>query len=250
MTTARTIISDALREGGILALGTTPDASIEEEGLRLLNRLLRSTIGNELGDPLIPYSYGKQDISNAFGIAENRQDYIDSIYVPANAALYCNLDTSKTVYLDPNPREGQRFRVADSGSSFGTHSFTVNANGRKIEGTSSVSLTTNGEIKEWFYRGDLGEWKKVSDLDYSDELPFPEEFEDYFSTMLAVRLNPRYGQTMAPETVETLKRARSQLRARYGQSMEMYSELGLVRLPSIRKFYNYAVPMYRFYRGY
>ena len=33
--------------------------------------------------------------------------------------------------------------------------------------------------------------------------------------MLAARLNPAYGQALAPETVRMLERARSSLRARY-----------------------------------
>ena len=250
MTSVRTIISDALREGGILALGETPTDDMLTEGVRLLNRIMVSLLGNELGDNFTNLSFGAEGIENTFGKSENRQDFITSTYVPSNTRLLCNIDSATTVYLNPNPMDGCRFAVIDNADNFSVNNFTIDGNGRKIEGHDSVTLITSGSNEEWFYRADLGEWRRVSNLNYDDILPFPQQFDDFFSLMLAMRLDPRYGQSMAPETSQMLTRARSQFRAKYRQVMEMHSELGIIRLPSKKKYFNYTVPMYRFYRGY
>ena len=250
MTTIRTIITDALREGGILALGETPEATLADEGLRLFNRLLRSFLGNEMGDAFINYTFGSSTGMNAYGLADNRKDFIQSTYVPSNARLMVNLDIGTTIVLNPNPMDGARLGIIDEAQNFGTYNLTINPNGRRIESATSIVLSTNGTNTEWFYRGDLGQWQKVTDLLIGDESPFPEEFDDFLTTSLALRLNPRLGQVMATETASILQRGRSQFRSRYRQNMEIHSELGLIRLPSIKKYFNYTVPLYRFNRGY
>lgn len=249
-TSVRTIISDALREGGILALGQVPDSLTESEGLRLLNRLFRSFLGNEMGDQLVTIPFGSNNVDNAYGKAEDRKDFIESTFIPCNAHLLVNLDSTETIYLDPNPKDGSRLAITDNSGNFNTYNLTVNGNGRKIEGDTEVVLNTENTNSEWFYRADLGEWRRVTSLDYPDLSPFPEQFDDLLTTMLAMRLNPRYGQEMSPTTSQMLMRARTQFRAKYSQSTEVHSELGIVRLPSLKKYFNYTVPLYRFYRGY
>lgn len=234
MTTARDIITDALREGGILALGETPGADSSSEGLKRLNVLIRSLIGFEVGENLSPMGFGTNGISTPEGLASDQSSRILSSYLPSNTVLYVNQTSANTINLDPNPQDGARFSVIDSSGNFATNPLTIDANGRNIEGAATVTLNTNGTTSEWFYRADTGNWGKVSDLTENDVIPFPAEFEDLLTTSLAFRLNPRYGKESPGEMVASMTRAKSMFKARYSQNTEAYSELGLLKLNSNR----------------
>jgi hypothetical protein len=232
MTTALTIISDALRESGILPLGGTPDADMQEEGLRRLNVLLSSFFGSEIGEKLSSASVGINGLTNSYAVIRDSSQRIETSFAPSNVRLYCNLSTAKTLFLDPSPQDGARTAVVDSSSNFSTFPLTLNANGRKIEGSSTVELNTSGDSREWFYRADLGTWLKITGLALTDPLPLPTEFEDVIIAYLTIRLNPRYGQGTSAELNETLRRIKAQFKARYTQSREMPSEPGLQIRPN------------------
>lgn len=227
MTTARDIVTQALREGGILALGETPEADSFAEGLTRLNTLIKGTFGYDLGENLTVLNIGYQDLETpeALDVAVNSASGTD--YVPNNTLLHASLEEPSKVYLDPAPVDGSRIGVLDLRGNFATNSLEIHANGKKIDGADSVVLSTNGFSMEWFYRADLGEWVRSLPLAASDEMPFPLEFDDYFITALAFRLSRRYGQAVAPETLEVYRKSRSQLRARYAQKKERASEAGL-----------------------
>lgn len=235
MTTIRQIISDAYREAGITAIDETIDSDKFAEGLRRFNVLFNSLFENELGEELINYNYGQGGLTNASALVQDSSSEIDSAYVPANARLYLNLDEATTLYLPPNPRDGARVAVVDNRGNLATYNVVLNGNGRRIEGSSSVTLSTNSLTRHWFYRADTGNWVKVTDFVDGDSSPFPSEFDDFLITMLAIRINARHGAVTSPETVEAFKRSRRQFRSRYRQVKEMASEFALLKLPSTRK---------------
>lgn len=205
MTLASGIITDAYRESNLIPMGNSPNTNQQTEALGRLNVLILSTIGNEVGDAL--------DDMNVGGSYD--QSSLAMEFIPDNARLVLNLTGSKTLNLDPFPFEGQRLSFVDVAGNLATYNLTLSGNGRKIENAASLVLNTNSDSRQWMYRADLGCWVKITTLIYTDAMPFPSEFDDYFITMLALRLNPRYGQALASETVLALKRARSQLRSRY-----------------------------------
>jgi hypothetical protein len=237
MTTIRQIIIDAFRETGILGVDEEPDADQFAEGLRRINVLYDSLFGSELGEPLITRNYGKAGLTNVYGQAEDISLEVTSVYLPTNTRLILNLDNSATVYLDPNPRDGARIGVIDSKDNLATYNVVLNGNGRNVESTSSITLATNSLNRTWFYREDLGNWVRVSDLVAGDSSPFPNEFDDLLTTMLAFRLNPRYGAETSTEMIEVLKRMRKMFRARYRQIREEGSEPGLYRLSSLKRYW-------------
>lgn len=239
MTTIRQIVTDAFREAGIVAVGDTPEADSLDEGVNRLNTLYRSLFSNELGEPLTAINYGKAGLDNAYAKDEDVSSIIDATYVPSNTRLMLNLDEAKTLYLPPNPQDGARVAVIDNGGNLATYNITLNANGRQIELTDTVVLSTNSLNREWFYRADLGNWVRVLDLDVDAQSPLPVEFDDFLVTLLAFRLNPRYGAETSQEMVEVLKRLRRIFRARYRQTHEQESEAALYRLPSQRFWFNY-----------
>jgi len=230
MTTIRQIITSAYREGGIIQIGMTPDADQLAEGLDRLQATVRSLFGNELGDPLYDVQYGSNGLTRSDSRAYDVSSRIDASYVPSNVRLLVRSGQPKTIYLPPNPRDGARVAVVDGSGNFNTNNLTVDANGRKIAGAGSVVLDTDNEIKEWFYRADLGEWKEVSSFDVGDDSPFPLEFDDFLSIKLILRLNPRYLAKADEQTIMEYRRMRAQFRARYTQREEVPSELALARI--------------------
>jgi hypothetical protein len=232
MTTIRQIVIDAYREAGITPVGETPDADEFDEGLRRLQSIIKSLYGNELGDPLQSYNYGTTGVIHNYGSGSDVSSEVDSLYIPQNTRLVFNVSVSKTIYLNPNPQAGARFGIIDNAQSFAANPITLNGNGRRVDGALTEVLNTNGLASDWFYRDDTGSWTKVTDLTASDDHPFPEEFDDFLTTKLALRINPRMGAQTPAEMVEVLKEGARKFRARYHQIVQPDAEYGLVLLPS------------------
>jgi hypothetical protein len=126
--------------------------------------------------------------------------------------------------------------VIDVAGNFATYPLTIEGNGRLIDGATSVTLNTNGFVGKYFYKADIGEWVTVPvETQLTDVWPFPVEFDDMFVIMLALRLNPRHGTTMSPESQFAFKRSKSQFQARYTQRIAQPSELGLIRLTGAQR---------------
>jgi hypothetical protein len=220
MTLVSSIIKDAYRESNLIAKAATPTNVQIEEALNRLNPMLLSTIGYEAGEGFEDYNVG----------GDYDTSYTFTYYLPANARLYLNLTEAKAYDLDPTPYEGQRLSVVDVGSNLATYNVVLSGNGRLIEGAATLTLNTDDLTREWMYRGDTGNWVRIGNLVSADHLPFPSEFDDYFITMLAMRLNPRHGVAMPAETVAYLKRIKNVLRARYAQKgINPESDPGLLR---------------------
>lgn len=232
MTTVRTIIKDAYRESNLIPESQDPSADQFAEGLRLLNRLVDSILTFELGDPFEDIVVGSNNISEPTGLADYYEDQINNSFLPQNSRLFLNLNEAKTVYLHPIPDDGCLFSVVDTSGNLATNNLTVVGNGRTIETALNQVLSTNGATETWFYRAELGDWKKVTSLTESSEFPFPRGFDNYFIIGLAMRLNPRNGAVLTQESAFEYKRQKSQFRSRYGQVIPAPTEEGIVRMSS------------------
>jgi hypothetical protein len=230
MTTVTQIITDAYRQSNLLATGASPTANEETEALRYLNRIVKSVFGNEVGENLTGFPIGRENISQPSGYPGYETTPDNNWFVPKNIRVMLNLDQSVSLYLHPAPDDGSRFAVTDVAHSLTANPVTVYGNGRRIEDATSISLGTDGLSSEWFYRADTGNWVKYATLIAADTFPFPEEFDDFFITMLAVRLNPAYGVALDSQSQSVLARSGKQLRARYTQHIPIRSELGIVRM--------------------
>jgi hypothetical protein len=234
MTTLRQIITDAYRESNLIPVGEVPEGEEYDEALRKLQNIIKTLIATELGENYVEVSYGLEGLNQADAISRDISSLISSGYLPTNTRIVCNLSADTTLYLDPEPHDGARISVVDSSNNFSTNSLTLDGNGRRIEEVDTISLTTDGVFRDWFYRADLGTWVRVTDLTGDDDSPFPSEFDDYLSISLALRLHPRHGVNTAAETGDALMRARRAFKARYQQQRQESSELALLRLPSMR----------------
>jgi hypothetical protein len=215
MATALDVIKRAYRVSNIVPLGVDLTGDQQVEALDLLNSILLSTVGNEVGDVLRDLRVGGDFDETAFC----------DPYVPANVRLVCNLETPTSLDLPPRPQDGQRVAVVDALGNFGTYSLTLVANGNTIDYDDTSIRNTDNDVVQWIYRADESNWATVTPLDVNDFLPFPDDFSEYFVLMLASRLSSSYGQALTGEQVSLLKRARQQIIARYTQSTEKLPDL-------------------------
>lgn len=220
MTLISTIITDAFREGNILPLGKAPNANQVAEALRLFNGCLAAIYGNDAGEGLTDWplgNFGRESPAYDLGYTDHRIDH-----PTINRRLIAVNETAKTVYLTLRPQDGARMALIDPFARLSEVPVTLDANGRTIEGQPTILLDTDGTYREWLYRADLGNWVRISNVVETDELPFPTpDFDNFFTTLLAMRINPRYGRTMDPQSSAVYQGERRKFVARYLQSMPL-----------------------------
>lgn len=229
MTSIRQIIADAFREGGIIAVGAEPSAAEQSEALRRLQSIVDSLYGAELGENLISLNFGPGGLDSSSESTDMRENILLS-YIPVNTRLILNVNSPATINLHPQPLDGARLSVVDNGNNLATYNIVLDGNGRHIELIDTVVLGTNGLNRSWFYRADLGSWERVTDLGLLEDSPFPREFDDLLVTMLALRINNRYGAETKSDLTEAYRRMRGMFRARYRQTHEEEVDEGLLRL--------------------
>ena len=230
MTTVYQIIVDAYRQSNLVGLGIAPTQPQEVEALRYLERIVAQAFGNEAGDPLTGFPIGRHNIQRPVGYPGWSTVPDNYWFVPKNTRCNLNLETSGVqLYLDPFAADGSRFAVVDASNNLSEYPITIHGNGFFIEGQESLTLNTDGLEREWFFRADLGEWKRCTPLGLFDEFPFPKEFDDYFIISLAFRLNPAYQRNLDPQSQVMLEKNRNALTSRYSQVVPTHSELALLR---------------------
>jgi len=218
MTTLSEIIADAYREGNIIPLGKTPNAAQTAEGLRLLLRIFSSVLGDEAGENFVDWPLG------TFGQANPNFPIMNEMYrnrPPINHRLIAVNNDALTVYLSPMPQDGSRMGIVDPYSRLAAFPVILDGNGRPIEDMSSLTLNVAGTNREWFYRADLGKWVRLTDLVESDEVPYPKDFDTFFTLLLALRINPRNGRDMDAQSAAVFKAEKTKFVARYLQAMPL-----------------------------
>lgn len=183
-----------------------------------LKSLVTSTFGAEVGEPLSDWPVGTA------GNADVDENWTQERwqYPFGSPRVIVQLAAAETIYLPEDPEDGARFAVADPNAILGTYTLTIDGNGRRIGATVAAATATyamsvaRGTL-ELLYRADLGIWMIVSALTDTGDFPFPDEFDDFFILMLAMRINPRYGRTIGEQQVLFLERSQEALRARYRQ---------------------------------
>jgi hypothetical protein len=256
MTLVSEIITDAFRQSNLLAIGSSPTTNQQTEALRYVNRIVMSVLGNEAGENLEAFALGGNNIEAPSGYPWYGEQPFGDWYLPMNKRVMLNLTQVATIPLHPMPSDGARFGIVDTSNNLAVNNLTIQGNGRTIEGLTSLVLNIDGLNQQWFYRQDLGNWMRITNLILTDEFPFPIEFDQMFITLLAMSINPAYGASIDDQTNMLYMRARSQFRARYHNAIQTNSEQGLLRLSGIfgnSRFYehNYlSDPETIFDRGY
>lgn len=241
MTTIETIITDAYRETNLIARGATPSAGEQTEALRLLERFIQSLFGNEAGDNVEEMLFGRNANIDSITYNNEFETFVQQYYLPTGYRLKLNLSEPKTVKLDPKPQDGDMFSVVDASNNLATFNLTIDGNGSRIEGSTDLVLNTNGYAATWFYRADIANWQRVTDLTLVDNSPFPKEFDDLLIIGLAMRLDPREGRGLGDLTMSRYANVLRKFRARYSPVQERGLDWALARIDGQQR---------RFSRGY
>lgn len=223
MTQALDIITQALRESNLIALVAVPTDLQVAEGLKKLSTLVSSVFGFEVGELLQDWPVGGPGLSPT----------VWNNPLPNSRMLVVATDT-QTITFPQCPDNGARMQLIDlkkvaDGSPSG-RTLTINGNGRFVEGSPTIDITTGNANIVWLYRADIGNWVRLTALTADSDMPFPSEFDAFFETSLAMRLNPRYGRTMDQQSIAVLQRAAQQIQAAYRQRVPTPGDFGPTRM--------------------
>lgn len=221
MTVTPDIIADAYRESNILSIVETPSTAQATEGLKALRRIVSGVYGFEVGDPLMDWPIGTLGLDDTIVWTPDQWGY-----PPPDTRFIAASTDAQTISLVPNPSDGSRVGLIDPLDRLAAAPITINGNGRAIEGAAAVTINTNGTSRLWMYRADRGDWVRVSELsgDVAEEFPFPSEFDDFFITKLAMRINPRYGRSLGEESIAALNDTEQRLQAHYRQDVTVWGD--------------------------
>jgi hypothetical protein len=222
MTLASTIIAAAFRENNLIPIGTSPTTAEAAEGLTVLNNVVLTLFGNELGEqlrdwPIFP-PQRTASVASRYPQAPQNDDLPSSVwpYPPANSRLVCTNTSAVTVYFPEAPSDGARMAYLPVGS---PATVTFDGNGRYIDGAASTDSTIVTTATTWLYRADTGSWTTLATLTAGASMPLPAEFDDYFICATNIRLCPRFDKQPQPATLAILKDAKNKIAARYRQEV-------------------------------
>ncbi|MGH7486028.1 MAG: hypothetical protein ACREMY_10575, partial [bacterium] len=202
-----------------------------------LNRYVRGVFGYEMGEmlydwpvpaplrtapqaanyPQAPYPASTDMNVLSFPLATDASLSITP-YPPKNSRLVWGGLADLKVYFPEQPDDGSRMGLTISSKADSTKVLTLDANGRLIEGAATAVQPTPVVGKEWLYRADLGDWKRVADMLIDDECPFPDTHDDLWICLLAVRLAPRYNKQISAETQAIAAAAMKRFKTQYRQT--------------------------------
>lgn len=236
MTPVSDILTQALRESNIVALGSAPTTAQSTEAFDRLKSLVAGVYGDDVGERLQDWLVGNAGVHWPYmrGWNELRWKYPIS-----NSRIILDHQSPQTLYLPLEPDNGARLQIIDLGGALATYNVTLEANGRLIEGVRTLVLSTNNLNRTWIFDADTSNWAVLDYIAADGEMPFPLEFDDYFIIKLAARLNPRYGRSLSDLSLGRLSEMQQMLESTYRQKRAMPAPLAVRRLsnPNQRMFY-------------
>lgn len=236
MTAVIEIIEGAFFEAGLVTELQHATPTQTENAMKKLASQISFMYGAEAGEYLQPWPLGNFGRSTQSRMAVSEQVLT---YPMQNSRLVAVNELARTVYLPTDPSDGARMGIVDPFSRLAAFPVTIDGNGRTIESAASVVVNTNGATTLWFFRGDTGNWAKVTPLLVTDEMPFPSEYDDMFQIQLAMSLNPQYGRNISSVQAGMLRHYKQQFIARYVQSgfLEINPEISF---PTLQSYDNFA----------
>lgn len=212
------LASDAFREGNLIAVGQIPIDAELDESQKLLNRLIISLLGTEIGE-----HFQTLHLPRLTQNCEVR--HIEDPNKPkANRRVLLSNSTNETIELPRNPMDGARFAISNVNA---TGLVILDGMGAFIDNgvrdpLTSLSLSTSpGDQYDWFYRADLSMWVLTQASQAFDSLtfsPFPPEIDGLLVAGTSLRLQAYYGNEPVGGTVSEYQRMIKVVRARYRQS--------------------------------
>lgn len=229
------ILYQAYRESNLITINQAALSTAQSnEALSRLQSLVSGVFGWDVGENLQDWPVGVANVKRDHWPTPtpnwNCWTINEWSYPIQNVRLLLDADTAQTIYLPQQPDNGARVRIVVLSQDLATHPVTLDGDGRLVEGSTTLLLDdVLTAARVIMYDAETGDWVRVTNLTANGNMPFPEEFDDYFITKLAMRLNPRYGRAMAQESAARLEEVQSQIAARYRNKQNMPTDPAVLR---------------------
>lgn len=211
MASARETITTAARKLREVGRGEPIDAALATIGLAELNAML-----SEFDEELFARY---QDVHCAESMTVSRRYPAQRLVVKTGVTITLPAGTRREPIQDG-------FRVAIATA----YSVTLARNGWLLEGAAadqSLSGTPSGVIsRSYFFRADLGDWRRNTTLGLDDDLPYPDAYDTGIALLLAGRLSGELGQSLGPIDENNAHAAKRSLAARYSAPPDLDFDLG------------------------
>lgn len=210
--TARDLIKRALRMLGVIDAGREPEAAEAADALTVLQSLLLGLPGSAHWTDVETdenYTAGENErirVTTASAVTITLPTTIES---DSTRALCCNQNvTICGGYSERAPKDGARVQITT------------------ISGGATSEVTHR-------YRADLGEWKQVSGLGLTDEVPINADLQDDLAAVLALRIAPEYPASEPSALVVAMAASgETRMRGRFGKRQQHATDLTLLRTSS------------------
>lgn len=236
MTRVADIIKDAFYEAGLTTELQHATPTQTARAMTTLDSIIKFLYGTDAGEELNPWPLGNFGRADQSRMTPSEQMLT---YPPLNVRFVCTNENAITVNLPVTPSPGARFGVMDPFNRLSTAPITIDGNGRTVDGAANITVNTDGLNAIWFYGDDTGNWKKVTPLLITDDMPFPSEYDQMFIIMLAMRLSPVYGRNQSSVQAQFLKGFRQQFMARYIQEAPLQIDPS-ISFQSFQSYDNFA----------
>ena len=231
MTSTLAIIKNAYRESNLTGITTVPTDAQIAEGLERLQSLVAGVYGKDVGENLTDWPVGRLNVQQNWPAEYPYWTQNEWSKPVINVRLLFNAEGPQDIYLPAHPWNGSRIRVVVVSQDLSVATATIHGNGRLVEGVTQLVLSDDATApRVWVYDAEVANWVRVTNLDLTSDMPFPIEFDDYFITKLAMRLNPRYGRALQQESAQRLAEMQTQLKARYRQKQNMPTDPAVLRI--------------------
>lgn len=227
MTQVAELVEKAFFEAGLTTELQHATPTQMSNAVDTLAGIVQFLYGTSVGEQLRPWLLGN------YGRAAQMQRTPPSNvlqFPPANSRLVATNEAALTINLPGNPSPGSLLAISDPHGRLAAYPVTLNGNGYTVESAATLVLNTNNASTLWLFRDDLSNWSRVTPLLAADDMPFPEEYDQMFIILMAMRLNPAYGRNISSVQTQFLKDFRQQFNARYVQSLPLQINTDISRM--------------------
>jgi len=231
MALASEIINLAYREANFRTVDSEPTPTEFSEGLTLLKPLVSNLPGMVTGIRLRPWFVPTPQKTGAVAaqypaLSSETSPPLNIKYPPSNSRLMLRDPDDIAIFFQYQPQAGAVMEYVDTGHA---GIVTLDGNGSFFGLTGSTEAVVidpaagggRNPPRRWHYRADYGAWQELRPLTLTSLLPYPEEFDDYFISALAIRLSPRFGSEPRQITLMRFQQMESHIGRQWIQSEDV-----------------------------
>ena len=190
-TTAAVIISDALKEIGVIGEGETPTATMYSDGLRMINRMLE-TLSHS---PAFEFSAYPQITKTLAGQSSFKIGPTGDVVAERPIKINSALCTFQGIDYPADVIDADQYDALEDKSTTGSVPWCVYYGGEFPDASVYLWPISTGGTLKLRCTAVLKQFASTS-----TQIELPPGYEDYLMLGLAIRAAPQYQKTLNPET--------------------------------------------------